>query len=73
MSLGFTACGGCGVILPIGRLSEHECEHDRWVSYQVGCFCSDLERIDAELAGYLRTSRGRFEAWYAERSRLGVA
>jgi hypothetical protein len=73
MTFGFTACPGCGVILPRERASEHDCEHDKWVAYQVGCFRSEIERIDVELSSYLQTSRGRFEAWYAERTRLRVA
>ena len=73
MSFGFTACSGCGVILPRERASGHECEHDKWVAYQVGCFRYEIEQIDVELSSYLETSRGRFEAWYAERTRLRVA
>ena len=73
MSFGFRACPGCGAILPRERASEHECEQDKWVAYQVGCFRSEIDGIDAELSSYMKTSRGRFEAWYAERTRLGVA
>ena len=73
MSYGFTTCSECGVIVPLARSGEHECEHDKWVAYQVARSRSEIERIDAEVARYLETARGRFEVWYAERSRAQAA
>lgn len=73
MSYGFTTCPECGVIVPLARLGEHECEHDKWLAYQVARARGEIDRIDAELESYLGTTRGQFELWYAERTRLRAA
>lgn len=73
MSYGFTTCSECGVIVPLARVQDHECEHDKWVAYQVARARGELDRIESEVASYLETSHGRFEAWYAERTRLRAA
>jgi hypothetical protein len=70
MSLGFLTCTDCGENVPHMRAAEHVCDQDRWLSFQMTCARPQIERIDQELARYLETARGRFELWYAERTRL---
>lgn len=73
MSYDFTTCSDCGAIVPLERAAGHECEHDKWVAYQVGRLHLEVEQIDLELSSYLQTSRGQFEAWYAQRTRRHAA
>jgi hypothetical protein len=70
MSFGYSTCPECDEHVPYGRTAEHECDRERWLSFQVTRARSDIESIDQELARYLNTARGRFELWYAERARL---
>lgn len=66
---GHVLCRECGENVPQSRVADHECDRDRWVSFQVAQARADIERIDTELAGYLETAQGRFALWYAERTR----
>jgi hypothetical protein len=73
MSYGITSCRECGATVVFGELADHRCDPERWVDHQVACARHDIDDIDTQVARYLETARGRFEAWYAERSRLRAA
>jgi hypothetical protein len=70
MSLGFMTCSDCGENVPWAQTGEHECDQERWISFQVTRARAEIEHFDQELARYLETARGKFELWYAERTRL---
>jgi hypothetical protein len=73
MRFGFTTCTECGVTIPLAAEEEHECRHDQWIAHQVGRVSGEIERIDVELADYLETAHGKFDLWYAQRTRLRAA
>jgi hypothetical protein len=70
MSFGFMTCSDCGENVPWARTGDHECDQERRISFQVTQARPQIERFDQELARYLETARGKFELWYAERTRL---
>jgi hypothetical protein len=73
MRFGFASCPDCGASLVVGALLEHTCDRTQLVDFQVARARFDIDRIDSELAHYLETAHGRFEVWYAERSRTPAA
>jgi hypothetical protein len=62
-------CAACGASVARVECPEHECEHDRWLSYQVFQLGEEILRFDAQLAAYFESLSGRFDIWYAERNR----
>ena len=62
-------CPECGAMASLAALHGHECDSGAWVSHQVIKARPGLARLEQDLAGYLATPRGRFELWYAERTR----
>lgn len=63
------SCRSCGEELPPRRPSVHACDWWSWIDHQVELGRDDLDWFERELALYLRTPRGRFDAWDAERLR----
>lgn len=55
-------CSDCGVVLAPWQRSLHTCFEYRWVA-------EEAQGFEAELADYLSTLRGRFDLFYAERTR----
>jgi len=49
-------------VLAPWQIEIHVCHHLRWVAEEV-------EDFESELAAYLETPRGRFDLFYAERTR----
>ena len=68
-ALRFIPCEGCGLSVAKGEYAAHVCEPDRRIAYQMIQHEDDLARVEREIHRYLDSPRGRFEAWYAERSR----
>ena len=62
-------CRSCGEALPTRRPSVHACDWWSWLDHQVELRRDDLDRFEREFATYLRTPRGRFDVWEAERLR----
>jgi hypothetical protein len=62
-------CPGCGLVVSMAGLSEHECEDERWLLYQLELARPGIERVEEDIACYLLSVRGRFESWYAARHR----
>jgi hypothetical protein len=65
----YMPCEECGASVARAEREAHKCERERWLSYQVFQRRDELERFDDELAAFFESPRGRFEAWYAARSR----
>lgn len=70
--LDYSLCSECGVPVPLGDVLDHECNHAHWIAYQVAKARHEIERLDTEIESYLESPRGRFEVWYAERTRLAA-
>ena len=51
------------------RDDVHECERERWLEFQLFQLRDEVDELDAKLADYLTSPRGRFELYYAERER----
>jgi hypothetical protein len=62
-------CPECGVVVSLAALHGHECDPAAWISRQVIRARPGIARLEDDLAAYLATPRGRFELWYAERTR----
>ena len=65
----YIACPECGACVPRWEADDHVCDQDRWLDYQLVRLRPDIARFEADFLGWLTTPEGRFEAFYAERSR----
>jgi len=66
----FIPCPSCGASVPTADLELHECSRERWLDYQMFQLRAELASFDVQVAAFLASPRGRFEAYYAERDRL---
>jgi hypothetical protein len=66
----FMPCPECGASVPAAELDEHVCAHDRWLDYQLFRLRAEVASFDVQLAAYLLSPEGQFEAFYAERERI---
>ena len=67
--LRFIACESCGLSVAKSEYAAHACEPERRVAYQMIQHQDDIARVEKEIRTYLDSPRGRFESWYAERTR----
>lgn len=65
----YMPCPDCGVSLTREAAQDHACERERWLDYQMFQLPQEAGGIDDDIAAYLASPHGRFEAWYAERER----
>jgi hypothetical protein len=64
----YMPCSDCGA--SVARSDEpHVCERERWLDYQLFVRREDIERLEDDIAAWLNSPEGRFEAWDAERKR----
>jgi hypothetical protein len=66
----FMPCVDCGASLARSETESHQCEPERKLSYTLIQLREELLAFDEQLAAYLESPWGRFEAWYASRRRL---
>jgi hypothetical protein len=66
---GYRACPDCGAAVQRARLeaAEHDCAPARFVSHQTWKGRRGLDRLEDDLAGWLATPAGRFQAYLARR------
>lgn len=62
-------CPDCGAPIQLDG-GDHECDEERRRWHQLFLVNDEIERLEDEVRQYLRSPRGRFEAFYAERERL---
>jgi hypothetical protein len=62
-------CPDCGASVAATGPSEHGCEPERRLEYQLVQMREEIGAFDAELARWLETAEGRFAAWLADRAR----
>jgi hypothetical protein len=64
-------CSECGASVARDESDEHVCDPEQLLDFCVFQLRDEIERLDEEVATYLETPQGRFEAWDAERTRRG--
>lgn len=69
----FVPCPECGASVPATEMDDHVCSRERWLDYQMFQLRSELACFEIQLAAYQASPKGRFDAYYAERERLGQA
>jgi hypothetical protein len=69
----FQPCPDCGAPVVEDEVDLHQCDRRRFVEYQMLLLRPEIVRFDLEVAAWMRTPHGRFEAYYAMRERLGAA
>jgi hypothetical protein len=65
----FMPCVECGASVAAAAAASHECDDERRIEYQLLHLRYEIAAFDDELASYLDSPTGRFEAWYAARRR----
>jgi hypothetical protein len=65
----YMPCPDCGVSLTGEERSEHRCDRDHRLDFQMFQLHSQIASFEEELADYLRSPEGKFDAWYAEHRR----
>ncbi len=65
----YIACSECGACVPRAEADEHVCDRERWLDYQLVRLRPEIARFEDDLVEWLHTDEGRFERYYAERSR----
>ena len=65
----YIACPECGACVPRWEADDHVCDRERWLDYQLVRLRPDIARFEADLREWLATPAGRFELFYARRSR----
>ena len=65
----YMPCPDCGASVARSEAKAHVCERERWLDYQLFQQREEVAGLLAEVADYLASPQGRFEAWCAERDR----
>ena len=68
----YMPCPDCGASLAGEEPDEHVCDDQRRIDFQLFRMRGGIARFELDLAEFLSTPSGRFEAWYAERQRLAA-
>lgn len=66
----FMPCPDCGESLDVRLLADHRCDDERWATYQLFQLRDEVAALESQIADYLASAHGRFELWYAARTRL---
>jgi hypothetical protein len=65
----FMPCDECGASIARVDRDQHTCSPERKLEYELFQLRHEVEEFDALLEAYLASRRGRFDVFYAERSR----
>lgn len=55
--------------MAVAQGAEHTCDPDRRLDFELFQLREEISGLDAQIEGYLSSTRGRFEQWYAEHER----
>lgn len=67
-------CPDCGASVAVAPETEHACNPDRRLDFELFQLRAETTCLGAEMEEYLSSAQGRFEQWYAEHERrLGYA
>jgi hypothetical protein len=64
---GYRACPDCGATVQRTAMDAHECAPERFISHQMAKARHGLDRLEEDLAGWLATPSGAFQAFLARR------
>jgi hypothetical protein len=62
-------CPSCGATVALTALGSHQCEAERLLDFLIFQLRDEIDAFDDQLNAWLRTARGRFALWLAERDR----
>ncbi len=62
-------CSDCGAAVERSKRDEHACDREQLVGYQIFQLRDEIDALEAEVAVYFGSARGRFDLWCAERDR----
>jgi hypothetical protein len=65
----YLPCPECGASLAGEDPDAHTCEPERRTEFQMFRMRGEVALLEQEVAEYLSSPQGRFEAWYAEHRR----
>lgn len=65
----YMPCVECGASVARDEAELHACERERRLDFAFFQLRGEREGFDEQLAAYLDSPRGRFEAWYAAQRR----
>jgi hypothetical protein len=65
----YMPCIECGTSLDRTESASHVCDRERVLDFRLVQHRDEIAAFDAQLAEWLRSARGRFAAWIAERDR----
>ena len=68
----YIPCTECGASLAGEDGDEHVCDGERRIDFQMFRLRGGIARFEVDLAEFLKTPGGRFEAFYAERQRVAA-
>lgn len=70
----YTSCPDCGTSVGFESLETelHRCDGRHRTEHELCLALAEVELFEFELHEYLDSPHGRFEVFYAERSRLGA-
>ena len=69
----YTPCPDCGAPVPVEDESDHRCERQRYVEYQMLLLRLQISAFEQQFHDWLRTPHGRFAAYYAAQQRFELA
>ena len=62
-------CDDCGASVARAEREQHRCDLERRLDYEVFQLRGEVDAFDEEFGVYLESPMGRFDAWYAARTR----
>lgn len=65
----FMPCPECGASVPVAPETEHVCNPERRLDFELFQLRAEISRLGTEIEDYLSSAQGRFEQWCAERER----
>jgi hypothetical protein len=65
----FMPCPDCGASVAVIQETEHVCNPDRRLDFELFQLRVEISSLGAEIEDYLSSAHGRFEQWYAEHER----
>jgi hypothetical protein len=68
---GYMPCDACGVAVARNDRESHVCDRERLLDYQMFQLREEVAELDKQLTAYLASPEGRFELFYAARTRRG--
>lgn len=69
----YVPCPECGASVPAFQIDEHECSPERRLDFKLFQLRAEIASFDIQLAAWLASPHGRFETWYAARTRPALA